>query len=183
MKINCAHTEVWDITRLVPHPRNPNKHPEKQVKMLAKIMKHQGWRHPITVSKRSGYIVAGHGRLAAAVLNGWEQAPVDLQDFENEAQEFQHMVADNKIAELADHDDGVMIEGIKDLDLIDDDFDLLGVDGFDFTKLLDAPLEQEQGPAEESDKKYIIEVTFPNDMEMNDIKDDLLSRGYIVKVK
>ena len=32
-------------------------------------------------------------------------------------------------------------------------------------------------------KKYIIEVSFPNDMEMNDIKDDLLNRGYIVKVK
>jgi hypothetical protein len=35
----------------------------------------------------------------------------------------------------------------------------------------------------QGEKKYLIEVQFPNDMEMNDIKDDLLSRGYIVRVK
>ena len=63
-------------------------------------MKHQGWRHPITVSKQSGYIVAGHGRLAAAQSLGWAKAPVDMQDFENEADEFAHLIADNKIAEL-----------------------------------------------------------------------------------
>jgi len=180
MKIKCAHTEIRDIVNLVPHPRNSNKHPEKQIKLLAKIMKHQGWRHPITVSKRSGYVVSGHGRLDAAKLNGWDKAPVDLQDFENEADEFAHLIADNKIAELAEHDDSLMIDGIKELEL--EDFELLGLDDFELEVL--APLNDlDDEDKNETDKQYIIEVHFPNEMEMADIRDDLLHRGYIVKEK
>lgn len=127
-----------DVTQLVPHPRNPNKHPEKQIKMLAKIMAHQGWRHPITISNRSGFIVAGHGRLAAAQKNGWTDVPVDLQDFDSEADEYAHMVADNKIAELAEHDDSMMIDDIKTLEI--EDLELLGLDGFE--------IPDETGPVE-----------------------------------
>ena len=34
------------IEELVPNPRNPNTHPEDQVKLLAKIIKFQGFRSP-----------------------------------------------------------------------------------------------------------------------------------------
>lgn len=129
MKVNCAHTAVVDIDSLIENPRNPNKHPQKQIELLAKILKHQGWRHAVTVSKRSGFVVAGHGRLAAARLNGWTQVPVDQQDFENEAQEYAHLIADNKIQELAESDDN-MIQSIA-LDIGPDfDFDLLGIEDF-----------------------------------------------------
>jgi hypothetical protein len=40
----CAHTELVDIEKLVPNPRNPNRHPENQIKLLAKIIRAQGWR-------------------------------------------------------------------------------------------------------------------------------------------
>lgn len=87
-KIECAHDEILDIDLLVPNPKNPNKHPQKQIKLLAKIMAHQGWRSPIVVSNRSGFIVKGHGRLAAALLNGWSKCPVDRQDYASEADEY-----------------------------------------------------------------------------------------------
>ena len=129
MIVRCAHTELVDIDLLVPHPLNPNNHPERQIKFLAKIMAHQGWRHPITVSTRSGFIVAGHGRLLAAKLNGWSQVPVDRQDFETEADEYAHLVADNKISELADVDLAMINRDVAqfgpDLDL-----DLLGIPDF-----------------------------------------------------
>ena len=60
--IYCSYTELVDPTTLVQNPRNPNKHPQKQIELLAKIIKSQGWRAPITVSNRSGFIVRGHGR-------------------------------------------------------------------------------------------------------------------------
>lgn len=63
MKIKCTYSELIDLTELVPHPRNTNKHPEKQIEVLAKLIKNRGMRHPIIVSKRSGFIVAGHGRV------------------------------------------------------------------------------------------------------------------------
>ena len=66
IKVHCSHTELVDVIKLVEHPSNPNQHDDRQINLLARIIKAQGWRNPITVSKRSGYIVAGHGRLAAA---------------------------------------------------------------------------------------------------------------------
>lgn len=131
-KIKCEGTLV-DVQTLVENPKNPNKHGDKQIKMLSKIIDYQGQRLPIVVSKRSGFIVAGHGRLQAIKKLGWEKCAVSYQDFDNEAQEFAHMVADNKIAELAEHDDNLMIEGIKDLDL--DDFELLGLDNFNIEQV------------------------------------------------
>jgi len=127
MKILCAHTSIKDIDTLIENPRNPNKHPDKQITLLAKIMKHQGWRNPVTVSKRSGFVVAGHGRIDAARKNGWTKIPVDEQDFESEADEYAHLVADNKIQELADPDDDVIQEIALELGP-DFDFQLLGIE-------------------------------------------------------
>jgi hypothetical protein len=135
MEIKCAFKEMVPIVKLVEHPRNPNKHPEKQVKMLAKIIKYHGWRHPIIVSKRSGFVVAGHGRLMAARELGLEEVPVDYQEFESEAAEFQFLVADNKIAELAEHDDLKMVAEIKDLGLVDLDFEFLGIENLSLETL------------------------------------------------
>ncbi|MBU2700601.1 ParB-like chromosome segregation protein Spo0J [Sporomusaceae bacterium BoRhaA] len=68
--VHCAYDELADITMLVPNSRNPNTHPQKQIELLAKIIKSQGWRAPITVSTRYGFVVRGHGRLLAAQLLG-----------------------------------------------------------------------------------------------------------------
>jgi hypothetical protein len=129
MKVECAFTGMRDTETLIPHPRNPNKHPDNQIKLLAKIMNHQGWRHPIIVSERSGFVISGHGRLEAAKINGWGQCPVDIQKFKNEADEYAHMVADNKIAELADTDLSMVNEDVMGLGP-DFDLELLGIPDF-----------------------------------------------------
>lgn len=129
MKIDCAYDEIIDLHKIIPNPRNANKHPEKQIEMLAKIIDYQGQRAPIVVSKRSGFITKGHGRLAAIQKLGWEKAAVDFQDYESEAQEHADMIADNKIAELADPD-ALMINELA-LEMPSDfDFELLGIEDF-----------------------------------------------------
>jgi len=179
-EIKSKKIEIIDIEKIVPNPRNANDHSEKQVDIIVKLIKHQGFRNPLTISNRSGFLVCGHGRLIAALKLEMKQLPVIYQDYANEAEEFQHMISDNKVAELADHNDLKMIEGIKDLGLEKVDFELLGlVDFF----LPSEKFEMEEELKEDMNKKYIIEVTFPNDMEMMDIHDDLVSRGYIVKIK
>jgi DNA modification methylase len=127
MRVNCTFNEMRDVVNLVEHPRNYNKHSRRQIEMLAKIMNFQGWRHPIIVSKRSGFIVAGHGRLMAAKLLGWDKCPIDLQEFADEATELSFLVADNKIAELAETD----AELLSDISVtLGEDFDheLLGLE-------------------------------------------------------
>ena len=77
--IHCSSRERRDPAALVEHPRNPNRHPQKQIELLARIIRHQGWRNPIVISARSGFVVAGHGRLAAARQLGVYEVPVDVQ--------------------------------------------------------------------------------------------------------
>lgn len=101
MKINCAHDQLVEIHKLIPNPKNPNKHPDDQIERLAKIIDYQGQRSPIVVSKQTGFIVVGHGRMMAMKKLGWEKVAVNYQDFENKAQEYAHLTADNAIAEWA----------------------------------------------------------------------------------
>src|SRR3990172_3499700 len=126
--IHCAHPRLVDLATLVPNPRNPNRHADAQIALLAKIIQHQGWRNPITVSKRSGFIVTGHGRLQAAQRLGLAQAPVDDQDFATEADEWAHVLADNRIAELADTDGAALKDLLLELDTGAFDMDLTGFD-------------------------------------------------------
>lgn len=116
MKINCAHTRLVPLDQLKPNPKNPNKHPEQQIEMLAKIIEYQGQRAAIVVSKRSGFITKGHGRLMAIQKLGWPHAAVDFQDYSDDAQEYADIVADNKIAELAEHDDEKFLKEWSDSD-------------------------------------------------------------------
>src|SRR3989338_9186922 len=73
--IHCPFCKLVAVDDLKPHPRNPNKHPKAQIKLLAHIMKAQGIRRPIVVSRLSGLITIGHGRLQAAKINGWKAYP------------------------------------------------------------------------------------------------------------
>lgn len=133
MKIDCAHDEILDVQKLQPNPMNPNKHPKNQIEMLAKIIDYQGLRSPIVVSRRSGFIVKGHGRLEAVKKLGWTTVAVDFQDYENEAQEYADMIADNKIAELAETDKEILNKLALTFDQ-SFDFDLLGIPDFEIKK-------------------------------------------------
>ena len=112
--IHCAYTDLVDIASVIPNPRNPNHHSDKQVALLAKVIKAQGWRAPITVSNRSGFIVRGHGRLMAAQLLGLDTVPIDRQDYESEAAEYADLIADNRIAELSDIDNTLLGDLLAD---------------------------------------------------------------------
>jgi len=111
-EIFCSYTKLELLDKLKPNPANPNKHPDRQVDLLVKLITTHGWRHPITVSNRSGFVVAGHCRLLAAAKMGLEQVPIDEQDFASAAEELAVLVADNQIPELAE------IEGLKMADIL-----------------------------------------------------------------
>lgn len=144
--VYCAYDELVDTAALIPNPRNPNKHPKKQIEMLSKIIKLQGWRAPVTVSNRSGFIVRGHGRLQAALLLNATQIPVDRQDYKSDAEEWSDLIADNRIAELSEADDALMASLLSELDGFD--IELAGFTAKDATKLL---AEMEAGDVVEDD--------------------------------
>ena len=143
VSVNCAYDELVPLEKLVPNPRNPNQHPQSQVALLAKVITHQGWRAPIVVSNRSGFIVAGHGRYEAAKVIGVATVPVDYQDFATEADEWAHLVADNRLAELAEADESALKAILGELQASDFDMDLSGFDATSLEGLLAAAIEPE----------------------------------------
>ena len=133
IEVWCSFDELVSVDSLNPNPKNPNKHPDSQIELLSKNIKYLGWRHPITVSKRSGFIVAGHGRLIAAKELGVQIVPVDYQDFNSDADEMAVLVADNRLAELSETSEEDLKNILSELD---------GKIEIDLTGFSDAEVEQ-----------------------------------------
>lgn len=136
--VYCAHDEIVDIMKVIPNPKNPNTHGERQIDILSQVIKAQGWRKPITVSKRSGFVVAGHGRLQAALLLKTDKVPVDYQYYATEAEEYADLVADNRIAELSEIDDKLLCSILEEIKEFEDfNFELTGYTDCDIDRILE----------------------------------------------
>ncbi|MBU8870652.1 MAG: ParB/Srx family N-terminal domain-containing protein [Gemmatimonadales bacterium] len=146
--VHCSHDKLVDTGKLRPNPINPNTHPPEQVAKLARLLLHHGWRHPITVSKRSGLVVAGHCRLLAALELKCDKVPVDYQEFDSEAQEWAVLASDNIVAELAITDGGKMADGLVMLDQAGIDSPLPELTALDLAEIeafIDGPTGLPQG--------------------------------------
>ena len=135
VSVFCAFDEIVDIKDLKENPRNPNTHPSVQIELLAQIIKKTGWRAPITVSNLSGFIVKGHGRLQAAKAAGLKQCPVEYQNFKDEEEEMAALLADNKLAELAEIDVEKLTDIFKDYEF--EDLSLTGYSQEEFEELVE----------------------------------------------
>lgn len=142
--VYCSHDEIVDIMKVIPNPKNPNTHPDRQIEILSQVIKAQGWRKPITVSRRSGFVVSGHGRLQAALMLQLDKVPVDYQHYANEAEEYADLVADNRIAELSNVDEDLLIEILNEINDTDIDTILTGYEYHEIDDLIGEEYTEEQ---------------------------------------
>lgn len=129
IQIHCSYDELLSPKKIKPNKANRNKHSLEQIERLAKIIQYQGFRHPLVISKNSGLLVSGHGRLSAAKKLGLTEIPVKYQEFKDTDQENAFAISDNSIAAWAVLD----LSGInEDLANLGPDFDieLLGIKDF-----------------------------------------------------
>lgn len=134
----CAFDELVPIGKVVPNPGNPNTHPQRQVELLAAIIRGQGWRKPITISRRSGFVVAGHGRLEAAQMLRASVVPVEYQQYATEAEEYADLMADNRIAELAEMNTAALADMLQHMDTGEIPLEMSGYTTEDLEELLNA---------------------------------------------
>ena len=111
------------VSALKPNPKNPRKHNDRQIRLLAKSIQAVGFNVPILVDQ-DGNVIAGHGRLLAAHQLGMYEVPTIRLDHLTEAQVTAFMIADNRLTEIAVWDDHVLAEQLKTLSEVDLDFDL-----------------------------------------------------------
>ena len=70
---------------LKPRARNPRTHSKKQVRQIAASIEQFGFMSPVLVDAKDG-IIAGHGRVAAAMLLGMTDIPTVRVDHLTPAQ-------------------------------------------------------------------------------------------------
>jgi len=107
--------EEWPIHRVKPYEHNPRRN-DQAVEAVAESIKEFGFKQFIVVDS-DGVIIAGHTRLKAAESLGMETVPVIVADDLTEEQVRAYRLADNRTAELAEWDFGLLDD---ELDLIDD---------------------------------------------------------------
>lgn len=144
--IKSKNIELVDIESIVQNPKNANKHPKEQIERLEKLIKYQGFRNPLIISNRTGFLVVGHGRLEVAKNLGMKKVPVIKQDFENEAQEYSYLISDNEIARWASLDNDLVYEELKHIEL--EDIELLGIEDFEVPEIetLDPQTDEDEVP-------------------------------------
>jgi ParB-like chromosome segregation protein Spo0J len=151
IEVWCSYDKLVPVGELKFNPRNPNTHPQRQIELLAKNIRYFGWRQTITVSKRSGLIVSGHGRLMAAKHLGVEVVPVDFQDFADENDELAVLVADNRLAELSTVDLNELERIAGEWKATDFDTILAGFEPADLDALLNP---DDDGEEDEDDDRH-----------------------------
>lgn len=144
-KIDFVSPEV-----IVPWDKNANQHSNEQIERLCKIIEHNGFRDPLIISKRSGFLICGHGRLICAKKLKLETVPVIYQDFRDEAEEYQFMVAHNAIASWAELDLSAVNTEMLELGP-DFDIDMLGIKDF-----VIEPIEKFEPQADEDEVPEVI---------------------------
>lgn len=114
-------------TDLIPYARNSRTHSDIQVGQIAASIREFGFRVPVLIDGENG-IIAGHGRVLAALKLGLDEVPtVDGSDM-TEVQRKMYVIADNKIALNAGWDEDVLMLEIEDLRGMGADIDLLAFD-------------------------------------------------------
>ncbi len=108
--------ETIKIEQLIPDPNNARKHDETNLRAIEHSLSNFGQRKPIVVGQ-DNTIVAGNGTVEAAKRIGWtEIEAVRIPEDWTEQQIKAFAIADNKTAELATWDKGILNEQLAELD-------------------------------------------------------------------
>jgi hypothetical protein len=119
---------------LIPYANNARVHSYEQIAQIAASIKEFGWTNPILVDGDNG-IIAGHGRVQAARKLKQEYVPVIELNGLSEAQRRAYILADNRLAQNADWDFGILEIEIANLQDLDFDLNLTGFDATDLDNL------------------------------------------------
>lgn len=135
---------------LTPDPGNARTHSDKQILQIAASIREFGFNNPVLVDA-DDRIIAGHGRVEAAKQLGLEKVPTILIDHLSKAQRRAYVIADNRLAELAGWDQGMLAIELQYLSEIDLDFDV-EITGFE-TAEIDLMIEGlETGKTDDADQ-------------------------------
>lgn len=154
--------EWVDRSTLTPWKKNPRKN-KHAIKPLADAIERMGFGAPIVARKSDGRVIAGHTRLLAAESLGMDRVPVRWVDVDDRTADMMAL-ADNKLGELAEWDEPMLMAELSELGL--DDAELAGWDAKELDALArnidSGEVVEDEAPgedrAEELRQKYGVEL-------------------------
>jgi DNA modification methylase len=124
------------VSALKPASRNARTHSSEQIKQLQRSITEFGWTNPILIDDAAG-IVAGHGRLQAAIALGMADVPTITLTGLSAAQKRALIIADNKLAMNAGWDDEMLRAELGELGIEGFDLSLIGFSDAELAGFLD----------------------------------------------
>ncbi|MCH9053326.1 MAG: ParB N-terminal domain-containing protein [Proteobacteria bacterium] len=128
--------EYRDLKALKPYDRNARTHSKKQIRQIAASIERFGWTNPVLIDGQD-QIVAGHGRVAAAKRLGIEAVPTIRLETMSEVEIRAYVIADNRLAELAEWDDEILAIELQALVELDFDVEVTGFETAEIDLLID----------------------------------------------
>ena len=92
--------EVLPLLQLKPYARNARTHSKKQIRQIARSIERFGFTNPVLIDE-GDRIIAGHGRVAAALQLGLSAVPTLRISHLSETDKRAYILADNRLAEKA----------------------------------------------------------------------------------
>jgi DNA modification methylase len=115
--------EYAAVASLKLDPKNPRLHTRRQIHQIARSIRAFGFNVPVLVDAELN-VIAGHGRVLACLELGWTKVPTIRLEHLSEAQKRAFMIADNRLTETSVWDDVLLAKQLKELSILDLDFDL-----------------------------------------------------------
>jgi hypothetical protein len=153
--------EYVSPSSLIVNELNPKMHPDRQINALVRAIEEVGFIAPVIIDRLNG-IVAGHGRVLAALKSGIAAIPAVRVEHLNDHQLRALMLADNRLSELGKVDQQLLAANLKLLTVEGIDLDVEAATAFTMGEVDaileaadtegdedpdDAPVNIEEGPA------------------------------------
>ena len=103
IRITAGERVLRKAAELVLYEGNPRRHGEKQMQALRRSLREFGFLRPLLID-RENRLVAGQAVLQAAMAEGMDVVPCILAEGLTAEQRRAYILADNRLAELAEWD-------------------------------------------------------------------------------
>lgn len=158
-QIKKAKVELRQTDQLIPYARNARKHEDWQVAQIAASIKEFGFTNPVLIDE-TGEIVAGHGRVMAALKLNLDEVPCIVLGHLTPTQRKAYVLADNQLALNSSWDMGLLGVELEELKIDGFDLDLLGFGDDELKAILDGA-NQIEGTEGLTDPDEVPEVEKP----------------------
>jgi hypothetical protein len=155
-------------TQLIPYAKNARTHSEAQIGQIAASIKEFGFTQPVLLDGANG-IIAGHGRVLAALKLDLDQVPTIELEHLSPTQKQAYIIADNKLALNSSWDDQLLALEVEELKAVDFDLSLIGFHSFELPDLDGDQPETEDAP-EDDELNFTIQynIIFDHEEQQND---------------